>query len=203
VTTQKILKRILSVQPAIVDPATTPTITVAAIAIDVLRAFDIAARPVSVRYDVINRAWRMWSMNHKQGGIEALMQLGGRALSVGCPASERLPDHELVFPTPWNGHLAVEVPAQRTLLDLGLRRFDRPQFDLRFSDAAGFHIPGDSWTIDTPDKGRMRIELRRQDRTFEADPAWADVAGRADYVRAVVAAVKSGRAHQVMNGTKV
>jgi hypothetical protein len=198
VTKSKVISRLVELQPPILDAwlaERSRCILATAIGIDVLRHFDIDARPVSVQMDLWNKPWVDWVRAGKpgEGTITAVLDLerrGGYMLSAG---DSSVPVPGGLQPGRWDGHLMVEVPGPTALLiDLDLQQFRRPAKGFNLPAAVVFHLTdpqGAEFTI--PGGGKLRIETKRHDQSFTAAPDWNSQAKRQAVVKEVIRAIRS------------
>jgi hypothetical protein len=154
-----------------------------AVAIDVLKAFDVDAGPFPVRVTLANRRY----LEAKARGADDAVAIAcGGHLMVQASVSSR---------GEWAGHLVAHLPAQRVLLDLDLRQFNRPQH--------GIHVPASSvfpWPPGTRAQkyrardGESLIHIERlDDETFRASGDWLVRARREPIVAAIARAIRANK----------
>lgn len=162
-----------------------------AVGIDVLRHFDIKARPLSVRVELVNGAFRQWADEGYPGGEAAGLARGAWSLMAGDPG-QRATDGggaaPLVEPPShaWDGHLVVDVPFFGLFLDLDLQQMNRPTKNIRVPPAMAFR-----WNMGR-DVGyvledcAIRYTARPDDRTWSDAKDWTDPGRRIGIVATLI-----------------
>ena len=198
-TTSKVIRRLMAALPAVFAQREADgrmkrsrCILATAVGIDVLRAFDIKAVPMSVQLDVLNPAWVTWVNEGKPGGQPTLMARGGYALSAGYPAGAGFTT-ALTEPAGWDGHLMVYLPAQAALLDLDAQQLNRPAHGIQIPVALMLKTAGDISEFDTPGGGRMFVKAKPADQSFERAPDWWDRSRRWDLVQDITRAIRKSK----------
>ena len=168
----KAVGRLMAAAPQLRDYMRTPSYCVMATAIgcDVLRAFGIAARPVSAHLDF-------------RASLDGEILTSTRQGVVLNPV-----------PSPWDGHLLVST--DHDYLDLCCGQFTRPARGIvttptmRYGD--GRHPLVQVALV----RGFMWMEARPEDLSYQDSPDWSDVRKRQPLVKAVVRAIRRGPRHQ-------
>lgn len=196
-TRGKVIQRIIELQPVIFERQLgTPNrcILATSVGIDVLAHFGIDARPLSVKVQILNAAWVKWIRAGSPGGATlvgqmALKNAGGWAVVAGDEdGPEERPGH-------WNGHLVIELPGLRAVMDLDLQQMARPQKGIVIPPAAVFHLADEhGGEYQTQDGGLVQITAKRGDESFRVARDWADQAKRRPLVDQVIRAIRKGAA---------
>lgn len=143
-----------------------------AVGVDALAAFGIPARPLSVDVWVVNQPWLDWRDRDPEGPqpADAWLLAGGVGQPKDAPTAPPLVPRSL---KPWDGHLVVEVPSMKVLLDLDLRAMARPTKGITLPDAAAFDWDGvNDQTYRIPTGGAIRYAAQRDDRSWEQANDW-------------------------------
>jgi len=197
VTRTKVIQR-LAVQVPLVfrqhQLKATRCILATSVGLDVLRAFGIEARALSVKLDLVNAAWVRWVEAGKPGGDQAALKLGAWALAAGYPPEAWGVPKRVVPAGSWDGHLVIEVPAMKVLIDLDMQQLNRADKGIVMPDAAVLHlVDSNVATYNTPDGGMLRIEARREDLSFQVARDWWDRPHRQGLVDEVIRGIRKGR----------
>lgn len=176
-TKSKIVSRLVSDVPVIIDLMFdgrlehSRCVMATAVGVDVLAAFNIEARPLSVKIDLLNRAYVEFLNGTLAGDPESH---GAWRLTGGDPSLEDRLTAKTQVPQPvkpWHGHLVVEIPAMEMLVDLDLRQMNRPQKQIVLPSAAGFRWDGVSGAY-VVNGNVMQYVARRDDVSWEEAPDW-------------------------------
>lgn len=154
------------------EMTTTRCLNASRVLIDVMHAFKVSAKPVSVQALAINQSFLegMRKFGHFPQNEEeknALIAAGGWAIGLDTKAS---PDDAVN--NRWAGHLCVVV--QDFLVDPGAIQLHRPEHRIRVPDILVTPITkrflkgkGESIEVDLGDNARMFYWARNDDRSYE------------------------------------
>ncbi len=197
-TTSKAVSRLMaaSIEVFKLHPHLAPNrcILATAVGLDVLKHFGLLARPLSVKVAVLSPAWVRW---HQAGRpnltLMELADLGVWALTCGFPPD---PGMTLGASVPgnnaWNGHLLIEVPAVKQLVDLNTGQFSRPAKDILFPAVMAWDWNGQVVSREFGHGMAIRIEPKRDDVSYTAAVDWWNVDRRRPIVDEIVKLVRKG-----------
>jgi hypothetical protein len=188
-TRAKVVGRLIAFTPPVLDACCQPIgrcILATAVGIEVLRAFDIDAAPLSVNVTLANAQYRQ--VLGRGGDAATAVARGGHLMLSANAAGGAVQANE------WGGHLVIAVPSQSVLLDLDSRQFNRPRERIIVPPASIFAWPAGTRQREYREAGGVHLVIETvEDDRYLRSPDWTDPGRRLPLARRLVHAIRAGR----------